>query len=132
MNFDWPDRSVLLSRISSFSGPDGYDIEVLGDSALTQFFSLATRFRPQPGTYRLVASHWGERADGQYTASLDIIGHEPNALNVVFSADSGRLTITRVGRGLDGSYTVFMGGIPSGEARIRRHIVVEGRFHVEP
>ena len=48
MNFDWPDKSVLVSRISSFSGPDGYDIEVLGDSGLTKFFTFTHGFDPNP------------------------------------------------------------------------------------
>jgi len=134
INRDWPDRSVILSRTSSFAGPDGYDIEVLGDSGLTQFFSLTTRFRPQPGIYPLVASRLGDRPEWQYTASLDVKYEETSPIreSVVFEPDSGRLRISRAGRGLDGSYMVFMGGVPPGEEKIRRHVVVEGRFHLQP
>jgi len=55
-----------------------------------------------------------------------------NGVDVHFKTDSGRLTIVRNRRGLDGKHLVFMTGNPPGPATTRGHIVVQGRFHLEP
>ena len=134
MSLDWPDSRVLLMR-AYFHEPDGYYIEVGGDSLhqLTYFFTFTTRFRPHPGVYELEARKGNARPETRYIASLSLGGDEGlfNGVEVGFKTDSGRLTISPAIHGLDGNYVVFMSGIPPGGTKTRGQIVVRGQFHVE-